>query len=241
MSELKAFKIISKWKNGTKIIILADDKLCCDSEMVQIMEDNFQMAGGLFGRCDTCMKNFRKSICALNCSPNQTQFMTPYIEHHEDIKYVESIDLYMDEKYVNDVFDSCRGVNIPATGGIAMDMACGFHTSKTCTAKLWYEYMGDPISNIFVPFAINYIYNDTERAFRAETLPCNESYPNSAACSCVDCQLSCPVGEEPTEDLHPEIALFVFIFSIVLIVILASIVIIGLRFPGEITHCLQLN
>lgn len=56
----------------------ADDLLCCDSEMINIMEANFQMAASLFGRCDTCMKNFRKSICAFNCSPKQSDFLTPY-------------------------------------------------------------------------------------------------------------------------------------------------------------------
>lgn len=57
---------------------LASDLLCCDSEMIRIMETNFVIASGLFGRCETCMKNFRKSICAMNCSPKQSQFLTPH-------------------------------------------------------------------------------------------------------------------------------------------------------------------
>lgn len=57
---------------------LASDLLCCDSEMIQIMEANFVMASGLFGRCETCMKNFQKSICAFNCSPKQSKFLTPH-------------------------------------------------------------------------------------------------------------------------------------------------------------------
>lgn len=48
--------------------------------MIQIMEKNLLMAAGLFGRCETCMKNFRKSICGLNCSPKHSQYMTPYID-----------------------------------------------------------------------------------------------------------------------------------------------------------------
>lgn len=48
--------------------------------MVEIMDRNFQMVSGIFGRCDACTKNFQKSICAFNCSPKQSQFLTAYIE-----------------------------------------------------------------------------------------------------------------------------------------------------------------
>lgn len=151
------------------------------------------------------------------------------------IEYVKSIDLYMDENYINEVFASCVGVVMPASGGIAMDAACGPYDSKSCSAKRWYAFMGDEIENDYVPFGINYKFDNEARAFRAKTKKCNESYPNSSACSCVDCHLSCPVGEEPMEDLKTEITLFIFIFCIILIALLlvTSIVIVSLRFPGK--------
>lgn len=55
--------------------VSADDKLCCDDEMVTIMKEGFNMASALFGRCSTCMKNFRKLVCAFNCSPEQSRFL----------------------------------------------------------------------------------------------------------------------------------------------------------------------
>lgn len=58
--------------------------MCCDPQMVQIMEDNFKMFMLVFGRCPTCVKNFQKSICALNCSPKHNRFLTPYTAEKED-------------------------------------------------------------------------------------------------------------------------------------------------------------
>lgn len=58
----------------------AGDKLCCDDEMISIMKTNLQVAYNLFGRCSTCLKNFQKSVCAMNCSPEQSRFLKPYIK-----------------------------------------------------------------------------------------------------------------------------------------------------------------
>lgn len=37
--------------------------------------------------------------------------------------------------------------------------------------------MGNVTLNEYVPFQINYKYDNPEKAFRAETKMCNESYP----------------------------------------------------------------
>lgn len=49
--------------------------MCCDQQMVEIMETSLAMAEGIFGRCPTCFKNFQKSICSFNCSPKQSEFL----------------------------------------------------------------------------------------------------------------------------------------------------------------------
>lgn len=43
------------------------------------MEDGFQQAEGIFGRCQTCIKNMQKSICSFTCAPDQSRFMKPEI------------------------------------------------------------------------------------------------------------------------------------------------------------------
>lgn len=41
------------------------------------MEQSLKTSDGVFSRCDTCYKNFLKSICELNCSPHQNRFLEP--------------------------------------------------------------------------------------------------------------------------------------------------------------------
>lgn len=63
---------------GNKFVIvlfLASEPLCCDANMIKMMEFGMNMAAGVYGRCDTCQKNLHKSICALNCSPKQSEFL----------------------------------------------------------------------------------------------------------------------------------------------------------------------
>lgn len=43
--------------------------------MIKIMARSMNLAAGAYGRCDTCLKNLYKSICALNCSPKQSEFL----------------------------------------------------------------------------------------------------------------------------------------------------------------------
>lgn len=104
------------------------------------------------------------------------------VESGPPIKYVESVQLEISERFVNEVYESCRNVIIPATGTFAMDLACGLYDSKTCSPKRWYQYLGDNVENIYVPFLINYTYNTPEIAFTAKTKKCNESYGVSSRC-----------------------------------------------------------
>lgn len=51
------------------------------------------------------------------------------------VKVVKSVDYYISEEYVNGVYDNCKGVIVPASGGYAMDLSCGRYDLKSCTAK----------------------------------------------------------------------------------------------------------
>lgn len=39
------------------------------------MASKLVQASNIFLRCPTCMQNFQKSICAMNCSPRQSEFL----------------------------------------------------------------------------------------------------------------------------------------------------------------------
>lgn len=128
------------------------------------MAASIRMAAGVYGRCDTCMRNLYKQICALNCSPKQSDFLVPTNGSKEKddktgngrwkklqnpqslqnycsafwifaVTVVASVDYYISEAYVDGVFDSCKNVIMPATGGFVIDTSCKPYDSKSCTPK----------------------------------------------------------------------------------------------------------
>uniref|UniRef100_A0A182PQ62 SSD domain-containing protein n=1 Tax=Anopheles epiroticus TaxID=199890 RepID=A0A182PQ62_9DIPT len=173
-----------------------DTPVCCAVRQVQEMDKNFQQAEGLFSRCSTCLTNMLFSICSLACHPEQSRFLTAYTDPATN-SYVNKVDYRIDRQYVQDTFDSCKGIVLPSSGKYAMDVGCGFWEAAGCTAERWFQYMG-AADNEFVPFEINYLYEeDPEKRFSQELKRCNEAYDGSYACSCVDCDESCPTSDPP--------------------------------------------
>lgn len=71
--------------------------------MVEIMETNLVMASGIFGRCETCMKNLRKSICSFNCLPTASQYITPYtaeVEVNNQIGMIFKLHFFSGKNYI---------------------------------------------------------------------------------------------------------------------------------------------
>lgn len=177
--------------------------VCCTPVQVKTMESSIQMAEGIFGRCQTCLKNLLKGICGLACDPEQDKYISILEQRYSSIyqkDYVHSVEYRIDLNYTTNVYDSCKQVIHPSSGRQAMELACGTEASK-CNPDQWYFYMGDPIVNPLVPFKIEYVNSDDENArFTAETKTCEEAYDNAYACSCVDCAESCPVADPPLPD-----------------------------------------
>ncbi|XP_058063255.1 NPC intracellular cholesterol transporter 1 homolog 1b [Anopheles bellator] len=172
-----------------------DTPLCCAASQVAEMDKNFQQAEGLFSRCTTCLQNMLYSICSLACHPEQSRFMTAYTDPSGT--YVNSVEYRIDRRYVEGTYESCRGIVLPSSGKYAMDVGCGYWEAAGCTAERWFEYMG-AADNDFVPFEILYrMEEDPDRRFNQETKHCDEAYEGSYACSCVDCEESCPTSSPP--------------------------------------------
>lgn len=51
---------------------------------------------------------------------------------------VVALDMNISEKFVNETYESCRGVINPATGTTSMDISCGQYDAKTCTPRRYY-------------------------------------------------------------------------------------------------------
>lgn len=160
-----------------------NDTVCCGPDEVDAMEANLVMAEGIFGRCPACFYNMVRSICAFACAQDQSRFLTPTLatvevdddEGIRNVTYVASVRYNINERYVNGTYDSCKAVSMPATSGVAMDLACGSFNSKTCNPIRWYQYMGDADNNMFVPFPINYEFTNHSDAFDYDTRHCGSS------------------------------------------------------------------
>lgn len=177
--------------------------VCCAPNQVRTMESSIQMAEGIFGRCQTCLKNMMKGICGVACDPNQDKYLTILETRNSSVfqgkEFVHRLEYRMDPKYMEEVYETCKEVIHPASGRQAMELACGTDASK-CTYEQLYFYMGDPGANPLVPFKIEYVPSTDPDRFESETKECHEAYEGSYACSCVDCAASCPLAEPPAPE-----------------------------------------
>lgn len=179
-----------------------DDLVCCTPQSLKIMDDSIAYAEAVYGRCPTCLKNLVRSICAFSCNPDASRFVkvhtTTYINNQVEVEYVHAIDVNITQNYISGVFDSCSNVIHPASGKKVLDIACGQYDSYMCDPIKWFTFMGDAAVNTLAPFTINYLVNDNvEEAFDWEVKTCDVAYEGDYQCSCVDCNLACPVGGEP--------------------------------------------
>uniref|UniRef100_A0A1B0D1E4 Uncharacterized protein n=1 Tax=Phlebotomus papatasi TaxID=29031 RepID=A0A1B0D1E4_PHLPP len=179
-----------------------DMPLCCTPASIRLMDSDFAMAEGIYGRCEGCLKNMLQSICAFSCSPDASKFIKTYISENDGNlgrgPFVEEMDFFASENYYNTTYESCANIVHPATGKFAMDIACGSFGSARCTPLRWFGFMGNRIENPLAPFQINYLpSDDPEGRFEGEPRTCDDPYPGSFECSCIDCPLNCPQGMEP--------------------------------------------
>lgn len=95
--------------------------------------------------------------------------------------YVDGIDVHITEEYMNGTFNSCKSVQFPSSGQLALDLMCGDWGASRCSPMRWYSYMGDAAGNSFVPFQINYRPHNSSAEVDGFTpmdprvVPCSES------------------------------------------------------------------
>lgn len=153
------------------------------------------------------MSNLVRHICEFTCSPHQSNFIKVIktevnadnnskfkkyslllnfnlIHHLISIlleTYVDEIDVHITEKYMDGTFSSCKNVQFPSSGQLALDLMCGDWGASRCSPKRWYGFMGDASTNSFVPFQINYrphtssVKVDGFTPMDPRVIPCSES------------------------------------------------------------------
>lgn len=154
------------------------------------------------------MNNLVRHICEFTCSPHQSNFINVtktevnpsnnsksitfivlcmLMEFYMVFvlipaeKYVDEIDVHITEKYMDGTFNSCKNVQFPSSGQLALDLMCGDWGASRCSPMRWYGFMGDATTNSFVPFQINYRPHSSSAKVGGFTpmdprvVPCSES------------------------------------------------------------------
>lgn len=171
---------------------------CCDTNQLRTLDTNINMAEIFLQRCPSCINNLLKTFCEFTCSPHQSRFVnvTEISKKDSNVSYINGIEVYITNKFINGTFNSCSKVTMPGTQGLALGILCGNWGASKCTPKRWFDFLGNK-DVPYVPFEILYRNVDqSENGFEPmdpHVTPCNESIDmRTPACSCVDCEASCP-------------------------------------------------
>lgn len=87
-------------------------------------------------------------------------FIVQLVSLFADVEYIDAVDLYITNRYLEGTFNSCNKVSVPSTGQLALDLMCGEWGASRCTALKWFHFMGDAENNVYVPFQITYVNTD---------------------------------------------------------------------------------
>ncbi|XP_039275354.1 NPC intracellular cholesterol transporter 1 isoform X4 [Nilaparvata lugens] len=178
----------------------ASVKTCCDAEQMKLLNTNLAMASSFIKRCPACERNLIEHICQFTCGPDQSRFMRVAGKNvsKSGVESITAIDVFISEEYIIKTYESCQNVYVPAANSLAMDFLCGLSTSR-CSPKRLFNFLGDQAKNMYAPFQINYIITNEDSANNGtiplypEVYSCNAALNSTLpACSCMDCEASCP-------------------------------------------------
>lgn len=183
---------------------------CCNDRQALALSQSLGMMKMFLVRCPACIRNIRIPFCYMTCSPHQSEFLEPvsYVPAtHRDKKgqhMVVDMKFYMSKDFVDKVYSSCRDVVSPSTNDRVMGLFCGDWGAPRCTGERLFNYLGNKEVNVYTPINIQYHYvKSTEEApgniipLNETAQPCNTDFEGSLACSCADCQSSCPIIPDP--------------------------------------------
>ncbi|KAK9885215.1 hypothetical protein WA026_010720 [Henosepilachna vigintioctopunctata] len=175
---------------------------CCGPDQLATMDSSIRKAANFLNRCPSCMKNFMQIICDYSCSPDHSKFVEVNnitTNATTGKEYIDEMTVYLTMEYMEGTFNSCKQVSVPATGQLALDIMCGSWGAAKCTPSRWFEFMGNaPPESQYVPFQINYISTSKPIGdyvpINPPVIPCDRAVnEKTPACSCIDCEQSCPV------------------------------------------------
>uniref|UniRef100_A0A673GAK3 SSD domain-containing protein n=1 Tax=Sinocyclocheilus rhinocerous TaxID=307959 RepID=A0A673GAK3_9TELE len=220
---------------------------CCSIRQLTALQSSLTLSKAVLIRCPSCADNFAHIHCATTCSPNQSQILkitkTANITQPTGIvkEAVVGYEAYVSTSFSDASFRSCKNVRIPATGGYAIATMCGRYGATLCTPQRWLDFQGDS-SNGLAPLDINFkLLPDGQTAglppgavlFAGTALNCNETTPTGGeACSCQDCEQSCPAVPQPPPlpepfmigQLDGVLVICIIVFSCILLLLICYVI-----------------
>ncbi|XP_042329884.1 NPC1-like intracellular cholesterol transporter 1 [Sceloporus undulatus] len=191
---------------------------CCSEGQLEAIERSLRVSQVVLSRCPACAENFANLYCQNICSPNQSVFTnvtrTFSLTTNNGSLAVGILEYqcYYNQAFADASYDSCKGVQIPATGGYAIGAMCGKYGAALCNTQRWLDYQGDP-SNGLAPLAISYhlipegspVIGGGIVPFSGVAWQCNKPVGNGTGekCSCQDCAQSCPAITAPSPPVPP--------------------------------------
>ncbi|CAH0726981.1 unnamed protein product, partial [Brenthis ino] len=168
---------------------------CCNFSQLQNMAESLLLAESILGRCPICVRNFARQICEMNCSPEQSRFVSVSQDTAPDgTPYVNEVNYTVYNDFMINAHASCAGVIVPQTGAPAISLMCG--NAPVCDADAWLGFTGDTSINPFAPVQVNFLRWPTpEDSMNAIAPLCNETIEGDVPCSCIDCYANCPVSD----------------------------------------------
>lgn len=169
---------------------LTQDLVCCTSDQLEALEENFEQVEPLLSACPACRNNFRSFFCSFTCSPDQANFLniTATQTTSTGQTAVKSLDFFVTEKYGEGFFDSCKSVQYGNTNGYVMEFIGG--GAKDYPS--FFKFLGEE-KDLGSPFQINFPLSAP-----SEISPLNKIARNCAdtdllsRCTCIDCPTVCP-------------------------------------------------
>ena len=121
-------------------------EVCCDENQTDKLTQLLYMPESLLGKCPSCFNNLVRALCLISCSANQSQWMQVRTTSGSAVKGVA---VYISPEYANEVYDSCKDVNLVVTGKPMTDHLCGRNeNSSTCNAEKWFTWIGNPANGL---------------------------------------------------------------------------------------------
>ncbi len=214
-----------------------DGPVCCDKAQLDTLISQISTAQGFFNRCPACLRNFLNVFCATTCDPNSSQFLDGKLGLDKNgTVQVTSATVYLDDKFANGVFDSCKNVVNPSDNAQkVVELMCG--GASPCTTTAWFKYLGS--LNPYVPFPMTYKFDNGSlpkpKGMVAENItsyPCDyhDGADYSLQCSCTDCGTAevCPPPPSPPKETFPRVLVMMIVggaggFIVLLIFIIALV------------------